>query len=77
MCRVLCVTRSGFYAWLNKPLSERALEDLRLLELIKASWEASGGIYVAPRIYADLREVGERFGKNRVAKIMRAHKNGL
>jgi len=74
MCRVLGVTRSGFYAWLHKPLSDRAIEDLRLLKLIRASWEASGGIYGAPRVYADLREVGERCGKNRVARIMRAHK---
>ena len=44
MCRVLAVTRSGFYAWLHKPLSDRAIEDLRLLELIRASYAASGGV---------------------------------
>lgn len=74
MCRVLGVTRSGFYAWLHRPLSDRAIEDLRLLKLIRASWDASGGIYGAPRVYADLREIGESCGKNRVAKIMRTHK---
>src|SRR5262249_14319884 len=49
MCRVLGVSRSGFYDWLRKPLSDRVLEERRLLGLIRASYEASHGIYaVAP-----------------------------
>ena len=74
MCRVLRVSRSGFYQWLHKPLSDRAIEDLRLLELIRASYAASGGVYGAPRVFLDLREAGERCGKHRVAKIMRINK---
>jgi putative transposase len=74
MCRVLHVPRSGFYAWLHKPLSDRAIEDLRLLELIRASYGASHGIYGSPRVFLDLREAGEGCGKNRVARIMRTHK---
>ncbi len=62
MCRVLKVSRSGFYAWLHKPLSDRAIEDLRLLELIRASYVASGGVYGSPRVFLDLRETGERCG---------------
>lgn len=73
MCRVLKVARAGYYKWLHKPLSDRALEDRRLLGLIRASYEASGGVYGAPRVFQDLREVGERCGKNRVARIMRGH----
>ena len=41
--------------------------------LIRASHAASGGIYGSPRVTADLREVGERCGKNRVARLMRIH----
>ena len=74
MCRVLSLSRSGFYAWLQQPLSERALEDQRLLSLIRASYAASGGIYGSPRVFDDLREVGENCGKNRVARIMREHR---
>jgi hypothetical protein len=48
MCRVLEVTRAGFYAWCKQPLSNRALEDTRLLRLIRASFTASHGIYGAP-----------------------------
>lgn len=74
MCRVLCVSRSGFYQWLHKPLSNRAIEDQRLLVLIRASYAASGGVYGAPRVFLDLREVGETCGKHRVARIMRLNK---
>ena len=38
MCRVLKLHRSGFYAWLQKPVSDRAFEDQRLLRLIKESY---------------------------------------
>jgi len=74
MCRVLCVQRSGFYQWLQKPLSDRAIEDQRLLTLIRSSYAASGGVYGSRRVFLDLREVGETCGVHRVAKIMRANK---
>ena len=56
MCRLLKLHRSGFYAWLKKPLSDRATEDNRLLKLIKEFYVASGGTYGSPWIHADLRE---------------------
>jgi putative transposase len=74
MCRVLKVARSGFYQWLHQPLSDRAIEDRRLLVLIRASYAASSGVYGSPRIFLDLREVGETCGKHRVARIMRVNK---
>ena len=69
MCRVLGVTRSGFYAWLHTPLSERAIEDQRLLGLIRASYAASYGVYGSPRVFLDLREAGEGCGKH----VVRTH----
>jgi putative transposase len=74
MCRVLNVARSGFYEWLHKPLSDRAIEDLRLLPLIRASYAASSGVYGSPRVFLDLREAGEGCAVHRVARIMRVHK---
>lgn len=74
MCRVLKVARAGYYFWLHKPLSDRAIEDQRLLGLIRDSYEASSGVYGSPRVFLDLREVGESCGKNRVARIMRANR---
>ena len=73
MCRLLDVSRSGFYEGLRNPLSDRALEDQRLLGLIRAAYTASHGVYGAPRIFLDLREAGETCSKHRVARIMRAH----
>jgi putative transposase len=75
MCRLLDVERSGYYAWLKNPLSDRAQEDARLLKLIRASFMASHGIYGAPRVFQDLRERGEVCSKHRVARLMR--ENGL
>lgn len=74
MCRVLRVHRSGYYAWLKRPLSDRAIEDQRLLALIKASHEATDGVYGSPRIFRDLREAGETCGRHRVARIMKANR---
>jgi len=74
MCRVLGVARAGFYAWLHQPLSDRAIEDQRLLALIRDSYIGSGRVYGSPRVFGDLREAGETCGRHRVARIMRAHK---
>ncbi|WP_408598053.1 IS3 family transposase [Limnohabitans sp.] len=74
MCRVLKVARAGFYAWLHQPNSKRAIQDERLLELIRDSYVASGGVYGSPRVFADLREAGETCGKHRVERIMRNNK---
>jgi putative transposase len=63
MCRVLKVARAGFYAWLHQPQSNRAIEDERLLGLIRDSYVASGGVYGSPRVFADLLEAGEACGK--------------
>ena len=74
MCRVLRVHPSGYYQWIQKPLSDRAIEDQRLLTIIRSSYAASGGVYGARRVFLDLREIGETCGVHRVAKIMRVNK---
>ncbi len=73
MCRRLDVSRSGFYAWLENPLSERAREDQRLLAPIVAAHSASHGIYGALQIFLDLHEAGETYSKHQVAQIMRVN----
>lgn len=53
MCRALRVARAGFYTWLYGPVSDHAKEDARLLDLIRASYRASHGVYGARRIFGD------------------------
>jgi putative transposase len=74
MCGTLNAAPSGYYEWLQKPISDRAMEDARLLTLIRASRKASHGIYGAPRIFLDLREAGETCSKHRGGRIMRVNK---
>lgn len=71
MCRVLSVQRSGFYAWRQRPQSERQREDRRLLGMIKQAWLESGTVYGYRKVAADLRDLGERCGKHRVARLMK------
>ncbi len=58
MCRVLRVSRSGFYAWSNRAPSAREREDQRLLGLIRTSFEQSDATYGSPRVWDDLRDLG-------------------
>ena len=75
MCRVLKIARAGYYAWLHEPESGRNIEDKRLLQLIRSSYEASYGIYSYRRITLYLKELGESCGPNRVLNIMK--NNGI
>lgn len=74
MCRVLRVHRSGYYAWLGKPRSDRAVEDGRLLGKIRRFHQESGGAYGSPRIFKDLRDDGETCGRHRVERVMKQAK---
>lgn len=73
MCRVLEVSRSGFYDWQRRPPSDRAVTDAMLAVEIEAIWECSDRTYGAPRTHRWLRKQGFRVGRKRVARIMRAH----
>lgn len=72
MCRVLEVSRSGYYAWLTRQPSERARLDAELTVAICHSHEASRRTYGAPRILVDLSEAGFAVSKKRVARLMKA-----
>jgi putative transposase len=73
LCRVLGVSRSGFYAWQTRAPSDRALSDVWLTERIREIHEANRGVYGAPRVHAELRLGQEvRVGRKRVERLMRA-----
>lgn len=71
LCRLLDVHHSGFYAWRDNPLSQRAREDRRLTGLIKQFWLESGAVYGYRKVFRDLREHGEGCGHNRVHRLMK------
>ncbi len=71
MCRVLNVSRSGFFAWLKRGVSQHKREDAQLLRLIRESFERSRHTYGSPRIWAELFAQGWRVSRKRVARLMR------
>jgi putative transposase len=74
-CRILRVHRSGYYQWPKEPHSNRSRENERPIGLIKQSYEDSDDPSGSPRVFKDLRELGEHCCENRVARLMRS--NGI
>lgn len=72
MCRIFEVSPSGYYAWRDRPLSQRTQENALLLAEIKAIHQMSRQSYGSPRVHAELLARGFSVGKNRVARLMRA-----
>jgi len=71
LCRVLRVSRAGYYAWRQRPLSARAVHDEALTALIGTSHTNSRGTYGVRRIHADLQASGRCVGYKRVRRLMR------
>jgi transposase InsO family protein len=71
MCRVLGVTRSGFYAWKKRPKPARVKADAQLAVTIAAVHQRSRKVYGSPRVHEELKARGVRVGRKRVARLMR------
>lgn len=71
MCRVLNVSRSGYYEWEKGIESKRAKENRVLSVQIKAVYNEMRQTYGAIRIHKELAEKGKKCSKNRVARIMK------
>ena len=71
MCRVLEVSKSGYYDWVDRPESNRAKRHRDLTVKIQQAHIASKQIYGAPRIHGELIDQGEQVGRNTVACLMR------
>ena len=69
-CELLKVSRAAFYQHLAGP-SPRARADADLTSQIRAVHKESRGRYGAPRVHAELRHLGRRHGRKRVARLMR------
>ena len=71
MCRVLAVSRAGYYAWRARPLCERVKDDRVLTARIREIQARVKQRYGSPRVHQDLRALGFSCGKHRVARLMR------
>jgi transposase InsO family protein len=72
LCRVLSVSRRGYYDWLTRTPSRRRLENRSLLTQIRQIFMANREVYGAPRIHSALLELGYQCSLNRVARLMQA-----
>src|ERR1700742_3479305 len=70
-CEALEVTRSGYYAWLRRPQSERAERRVELAVKIKAIHEENRSVYGSPRVWRALKAQGESVCENTVARVMK------
>ncbi len=75
MCRLVEVSRSGYYAWRRRPESKRAKENRRLLVEIRAVHEENRRVYGSPRVHFELQARGIEVGRHRVARLM--SRNGI
>jgi len=73
MCRMFGVSSAGYYAWLERPASLRAVEDAGLVEKIRSAHMDSRGTYGSPRVHALLQQRGEVVSRRRVERLMRQH----
>jgi transposase InsO family protein len=69
-CRVLGVSRSGFYAWRERADSQHARDDVRLAVKVRESFDRSRKTYGSPRIQKDLAAQGEHVSRKRVMRLM-------
>jgi len=72
MCRVLEVSKAGYYAWRARPLAERVKVDRLLSARIRVIYEETKGRYGSPRVHQELRALGLACGTHRPARLMRA-----
>jgi putative transposase len=73
LCRVLDVSRSGYYAWRGHLPGPRQQANQRLLVRIREAYQRSQQTYGSPRIQAALRRAGVVCNRKRVARWMQQH----
>jgi putative transposase len=54
MCDMLEVSRSGYYAWIDRPISQRKIRQAELARQIRQVYELGRGVYGSPRVHAEL-----------------------
>ena len=73
MCAVLEVSPAGYYAWRDRPVSERTKSNATLLAAIRQVHQDSSGRYGSPRVHAVLRTQGRGVSRGRIERMMSRH----
>lgn len=76
LCEVLDVSRSGFHAWLTRPISAREIHDAKRVTVIETSFMSSDRTYGARRVWRDVLEEGLACGLHRIERLMRINAFG-
>jgi transposase InsO family protein len=70
LCKVLEVSRSGFYAWEERGRSSRSVADEKLAVHVVAAFNVGRGAYGSPRVHEELKASGFDVSRKRVARLM-------
>jgi len=71
MCRLLKVSRSGFYVWLKRPVSKRIQRRQRVSQSVEIAYFEFKRRYGAPRIVLELNAQGINWSLNHVAMLLK------
>ena len=71
MCDFLDVSRSGYYDWRDRKLSDRAKTDSELKPIIKKIYDDAEEAYGSPRVFQALKKQGFAIGRKRVERLMK------
>jgi putative transposase len=74
LCRCLQVSRSGFYAWMQRRPSRRSVEDGRLIHRLRRVHASHRRVYGRPRLRQALSDDGIRISEKRVRRLMRVQR---
>lgn len=71
LCDLLGVSRSGYYAWRERPISEHRQYDMQLMKLIKELHQGYRRAYGAARLHREMRGRGYGCSRRRINRLMR------
>jgi transposase InsO family protein len=73
MCKVLDVSRGGYYDWTRRPAGPRQEGQEKIVKEIRKAHQTSRGVYGSPRVHRELKDQGVNCCENTVAKLMKQH----
>lgn len=72
LCKFMKVSKSGYYSWLNRPISNRAIENQQLTKSIKEIFLQNRNVYGTRRIAKILAKNKITISRKRIGRLMAA-----